>query len=224
MNCPELSASAVAALFVAAQIGLASPIELVVNGEMEDPVAPLGATKFADSSVPGWSNSSGRVELWQPGNLSSPIIGTDGDPTGQHLELTTDSDAELVSQSFVIPSVSNGFADFSFDGWHRDGTHVNFSIEGTSSGFILVDVLDVTVDPGVLDRWTHYSATGLAVTPGETVTLFFWSTGAPPNGDGGTHIDQVSFVTIPAPPGVLALAAGAGLLASLKRRRAASDC
>jgi len=219
MPRPDFRIAALTAIFAGASISVAAPIDLVVNGEMEDPIAQSGFFKFPNSNVPGWSNTSSFVELWQEGNAGSPVLGTDGNPTGQHLELTTNSGGETVTQSFVIPNSSDGLADFSFDGWHRDGTHVNFSIDGTFSGTILADLLDVTVDAGTPDHWTNFTANGLTVTPGETVTLSFWSTGAPGNGDGGTHIDQVSFVTIPAPPGAVALALGAGLIGLPRRRR-----
>ena len=107
----------------------AATIDLVVNGEFEDPV---NSTEFDsgglfdvpnESIVPGWSNANPNtnietgffdglvvgetLELWAEAAFSSPNTGSDGNGTGQHAEvevLDPVVGADVTTQSFVIPA------------------------------------------------------------------------------------------------------------------------
>jgi len=184
----------------------AVPIELVVNGEFEPP--PTGFWIGADTSVPGWSSSTGQMELFSQGFAGSPPIGADGLPTGQHCEITVNTGIQSILQSFVIP-VDHVYADLYFEMWPRAGTAVSYSAVGTLSGTIASGSL---TGPG--NAWTPFLATGLPVIPSETVTLTFT---AGPNG-AGEHVDAVSFQTSTPEPATLALL-GLGLAALARRRR-----
>ncbi len=189
---------------------LADPIELVVNGEFEPPPSFTGQHWMGnDSQVPGWSNTSGRFELFHQGAHSSPPVGSDGLPTGQHCEITVNDESEVISQVVTVPD-DYVFADFSFDMWPRFGSGVDFSLVGTASGTILSD--SVT---GPSNAWTPYSATGLPIIPGEAITLSFQSIGG---GGAGAHIDAVSMVAYTPEPSTLGLSI-LGILAFARRRR-----
>jgi len=186
---------------------VAVPIDLVVNGEFEPP--PTGFWIGADSAVAGWSNSSGSFEIFSQGFASSPPIGSDGLPTGQHCEITVYDESEIVSQVVTVPD-DYVFADFSFDMWPRFGSGVDFSLVGTASGTILSDSV---TGPG--NAWTLYSASGLPIIPGEAITLSFQSIGG---GGAGAHIDAVSMVAYTPEPSTLGLSI-LGILALARRRR-----
>jgi hypothetical protein len=66
----------------------AAPIELVVNGEFENPLLAGSWNSYSNAQVPGWSSSANILEFWVQGYSSSPVNGSDGLPTGQHYELT----------------------------------------------------------------------------------------------------------------------------------------
>lgn len=112
----------------------ATPIELVTNGEFELPDFTGDWTSIANGGVPGWSNSSGRIELWNQGMIGSPSLGSDGLATGQHHEVAYNSDTNYTTQGLLI--ASNGTLDFSFDSWKRDASGINFSLTGSLSGLL----------------------------------------------------------------------------------------
>ncbi len=138
--------------------------DLVVNGEFESP--SVSGFQFP-GEVPGWSSSKGSFEIWDGGILGSPALGSDGAPTGQHLEM----DANFMptySQSFVVPALNSNEATFSFDAWLRTPGLSEYRVEGSVSG-VLVDTTSILSNQ---DEWTANVHT-LSVNAGETITISF---------------------------------------------------
>ena len=188
------------ALFIllSTRIGYAAPINLVENSEFETPdVQGFGIVP----TVPGWNTTQSMFELWDEGFLSSPIIGSDGLPTGQHMELDSGT-LPTITQSFIIPDLSNTLATFSFDAWLRSVGISEYSVSGSASG-VLVPLTSIQMDAV---SWTNNIDT-FQVLEGETITVSFvqGTTG----GDTGAHIDQVIFsvnaIPEPSPIGLMFL-------------------
>ena len=193
-----------------------SMVNLVVNGEFEDPDLTQTFGGLIDlpneATVPGWSNANPNnttttyqgvtltlgetLEIWSQGFNIGPTAGSDALATGHHAEVQvfdTVPEADVLTQSFVIPAGSSP-ATFSFDHWDRvfdanqDGV-LAVRVEGSLSGLLV----DTTLDQSST-IWTAQSFSDLAVVAGETVTLSF--SGALTPGGSGTsfpHVDQVRF-------------------------------
>lgn len=157
--------------------------DLVVNGEFENPQI----TGFAfPTVVPGWTSSKGSFEFWEGGFLDSPDAGSDGELTGQHMEM----DANFMptySQSFVVPALNSNEATFSFDAWLRTPGLSQYRVDGSVSG-VLVDTTSILSNH---IAWTS-NAHVLSVNAGETITISFLQQES--DGDSGSHIDQVEFI------------------------------
>ncbi len=167
------------------QISAADLTEVIANGEFDEEVVTGSFSKFPNGQVPNWTNSSGQVELWANSLSGSPPLGTDGNSTGQHLELSTNGSGEVTTQDVLIPNNTSGTAFFSFDGWARSGTQqINIELTGNSGQIFSASFIVDTF------TWTHFDSGPIPVSAGENVEVRFTYAGA----DGGPHIDQVSFL------------------------------
>lgn len=208
----------VAAALAAAASVQAAPVQLVTNGEFEVP--SIAANNWTCTAVSGWTSSAGCLEIW--GSTFNPegtlaALGTDGLAHGQHHELTLNSNTEFTTQALSI--TSNGYIDFSFDGWRRAATGVSWSITGSLSGLLANGLLNLADD-----NWHSAGANGVMVSAGEVLTLRFQSVGRQGSICGtspgcGAHIDQVSVLYTVPEPASLALVAAALLGAGAARRR-----
>jgi|GEM_PF-2721731 len=182
----------------------ATTMELVINGEFEEPV--IGSTTWEpvpQSRVSGWSNNTEFIEIWKQGFLSSPIFGSDGSATGQHHEVAFNGASNFTTQDSLM-TISDGLLDFSFDAWRRDASGIEYSLTGSSSGLLASGIHSFTSN-----NWETIAYTGLSVFADETFSLWFSSVGG---GGSGAHIDQVSLQFSPTPePGTMLLL-GFGLL------------
>ena len=198
-------------------------IDVVVNGEFETPTVTAngGAWEhFPEGSVPGWTSTNDTViEFWSQGTLSSPVNGSDTNPTGQHLEINANEGVDTITQSILLPTLLTTGATLNFDAWLRGVATGTYSVSGSVSG-ALVTSAAITMNGSV---WSS-NTSGFNVVSGETITLSFTSTAAGPN---STHIDGVSFLvdqdtggpTIPEPGTYLLVGAGLAGLAYIRRKR-----
>jgi len=200
-------------------VARAVTIDLVVNGEFEDPLVSTNQIPECNPAVgfgcfptiPGWSASPGGFELWSEGVASSPNVGSDGLPTGQHNELNP---SDIFSQSFLVPTqLLDTTATLTFDAWLRSSGDGFYTVLGSVSGALLTDE---TFDMNTT-TWTRNQQL-FVVQPGETITLSFEGTGtiaAVP------HLDQVAFVVdvIPEPSTALLVGIGLAGLGTTRKRR-----
>jgi hypothetical protein len=108
-------------------------VELVDNGEFENFSSQSGWKSsgwIKADTVPGWLSTEGHVELWREGVMNSPATGTDGLATGQHAELTGDSQTSVISTTITIPGniLPGSQGLLSFDLWNRQGRGVTISL------------------------------------------------------------------------------------------------
>ncbi len=189
-------------LFLLAPAAEATIVDLVVNGEFETPVVANGRwDHFAN--VPGWSSGESEIELWAQGFYGSPTQGSDGNPTGQHLELNWRS-LNSVSQTFVVPALLNTLAYFSFDAWQRSTSIGSYSVVGSLSGTLASSAINMNSS-----AWTA-NTSSFNVMPGETITLTF--TALTGNSARSPHIDGVSFSVDAVPEPASYALVGIGLL------------
>lgn len=182
---------------ICAQQVPAATVNLIKNGEFESP----DIVNFAVvNSLPNWTSTIGAFEVWDSGVLTSPTIGSDGESTGQHLELDSGNTPVTFSQSFVVPSQTTGMAVFTFDAWLRSPGTSQYRVDGSISGTIV----DLTPITSITSAWTENSSV-FAVQNGEAITVSFVQ--GTSTGISGAHIDQVEFnmTAIPEPSSILLL-------------------
>lgn len=212
---------------VTAGLGFGAIVDVVVNGEFEDPTVTANGglwEHFPNATVPGWTSTTDTViEFWSQGAIGSPANGSDTNPTGQHMEINANDGVDTITQSIVLPTLLTTGATLNFDAWLRGVATGTYSISGSISGALVTDAA-VNMNGSA---WTLNSASGFNVESGETITLSFTSTAAGPN---STHIDGVSFLVdqdpgggpaIPEPGTYLLVGAGLAGLAYIRRKRVA---
>jgi hypothetical protein len=188
----------------------AAIIELVENGEFENPNVGNWGTP-SNSSVPGWTNSSGNMEIFGQGAHGSPTTGSDGLDTGQHHEVARNNATNFTTQALSI--AADGYIDFSFDAWKRGSTGISYSLVGTTSGSLVAGTHSFSGN-----AWENISFADLFVSSGESLTLRFDSNGG---STAGAHIDQVSlaFEAVPEPSIIALFGLGLVGIGFARRRR-----
>jgi hypothetical protein len=225
----QRTASTLAALALCGALALPASagvmVELVENGEFEQPALTSGWNPFLNSAVDGWTSTESRIEIWSTSMTNNGVRpnGSDGLPRGQHAEVTWNVDSGYLSTAFLVPNdfLTGSLATFSFDYWNRSSRGIASTVLVNS---IAVDSFSGS-SPSV---WSGYSQGIAGLAAGDAVELRFASQGG---GSMGAHIDQVSFrvatgepirllnassqVPAPAPLALL----GLGLAALATRRR-----
>eukprot|EP01025_Chloroclados_australasicus_P038445 TRINITY_DN3961_c1_g1_i1.p1 TRINITY_DN3961_c1_g1~~TRINITY_DN3961_c1_g1_i1.p1 ORF type:complete len:876 (-),score=95.99 TRINITY_DN3961_c1_g1_i1:384-3011(-) len=182
-------------------IGMTNPfkldgIELISNGNFERPIVvnSRGFDFYSTSELPvGWFTSdANRIELWKEGLLNSPERLSNGERSGQHLELGGDNRNPTVSTKFFTDfEASQVTATLSFEYWLRPGFPVSkfqvilSKLDGVRDQAIRAIAVEV---PKSSDAWQKRTVS--IVLDNKTLySLKFQQEGQK---DGGIHIDAVS--------------------------------
>lgn len=192
-----------AAMLALGLTGGAQASTIVQNGSFEDPVLTGG---WDILTIPGWSNSSGGVEVQQSGIVATAYDGN------QIVEMDGNTNYSIWQD--VMLDVGSYL--FSFAYYPREsnpGTNgVDFALGGLFSGSITGS--SSALPPG---GWTLVTQ-AFTVTTAGSYTLTFTGTGV--SDSLGGLIDAVSIVpTVPVPAGGLLLLSALGGVAALRRRR-----
>lgn len=192
-----------------AQAGL---INLVQNGEFEDTSGQDPRTWAPVKGVPNWNSSEGRVEIWAESFQWGKDLGSDGLATGQHAEITWNTDKASIWTEFVIPETFayGSTALFSFDYQNRksSGILANVLVNGSSVA---------RASGSSAGSWSAMNLDVTGLSAGDNVRLLFQSDGG---GSSGGHIDQVEFnVAVPIPGTVALLGLGLAGVGFSRRKK-----
>ncbi|MGF1678780.1 MAG: PEP-CTERM sorting domain-containing protein [Candidatus Methylacidiphilales bacterium] len=204
---------------------------LITQGDFETAVVTAPGVSdgqfFTDAQFdnPGdenWISSTGNnYELWQQGFLGSPTLGSDGLPTGQHLEVRGQNSNGSVTISVVIPVgvLPGSEATLQYDAWMRTTLPVP-QIRVRRNGGILAGLNNATITANNAS-WTQNTHI-FTVSPGDTINIRFRNN-TNNSTQSGLHLDDVQLlVTIIPEPGHVGAMLGAALLFSFLCRRSVS--
>jgi hypothetical protein len=200
----------------------ADVIELITNGEFEDPQISGSFQFVSDTNVPGWACSNGQCEIWAQGAIGSPTLGSDGLPTGQHHEINASNIFSITTNGGLVAADSIG--SLTFDVWDRLGQGaLAFFVDAIgpnarnifSSGYINLSSL------GSNNAWYQLGANNLALLAGDQIKVSFLDLTLFSSCDTcGVHIDGVRMTaTTVSEPSTLALFGLALLGLGVARRR-----
>lgn len=161
-------------------------IDLVQNGEFETTGGqPRSWAPLLD--VPSWySTAERRIEIWAESFQWSNDLGSDGLKTGQHAEITWNTDRTSIGTKFVIPEAfaAGSMALFSFDYQNRYSAGV--------LGSVMVNGSEAASFNGSSrGSWAAMSLDVKGLSAGDKIELLFSSQGGRSS---GAHIDQVAFL------------------------------
>ena len=173
-----------------------------------------GATYIFTNNAP-WttSESDNRFEVWTPGFMGSPT------GVGNTLELASKEAGDTISQT-VTSVAGTTAAVFSFGYSTRDSGKDAFTVmvtDVTRGGTLVSQSFNPTGSFSTVNTFSQ----NLTITPGDQYLVAFKDQNTTTGGSQSAHIDQVSFLqTVPEPSTYLAMAAGVGILLTLRRLRA----
>jgi hypothetical protein len=203
----------IAAYGLSVSFAQATLMNLVQNGEFEV-TGSQPSTWAPIADVADWYSTEGMIEIWAESFQWGRDLGSDGLATGQHAEITWNTDKASIGTSFVIPEAFayGSTALFSFDYQNRASSGVlgSVMINGSEAASFSGS------SPG---SWAAMNLEIAGLSAGDNVELLFRSQGG---GSSGAHIDQVAFnVEVPL-PGTLALLS-LGLMGLSTRRKRANN-
>lgn len=231
MHCRHPLALAFAALFLALcpTVSRAQTTQLLLDGTFATinaipansysqnvGIAGSGATYIFTNNAP-WqtTESDNRFEVWTPGFMSSPT------GVGNTLELASSEGGDTISQT-VTSVMGTTAAVFSFGYSTRDNGNDAFTVtvtDVTRGGTLVSQSFNPTGSFATVNTFSQ----NLTIIPGDQYLVAFkdqntvGSNGTP--GARSAHIDQVSFLqTVPEPSTYLVMAAGAGMLLTVRRK------
>lgn len=222
MECSKYVKSLVASVSLLV-VALNANAGLLVNGSFEDHPITTSTTALVDSSsVPGWSSSTGKIEIWHQG--AAGVTAIDGDTI---IELNTTQN-DLLYQEF--DTVVGQLYELTFNYRARINDQERFKVDlhnivsGSTPSFVATKELD----DHVVGRWSQ--STIRFVGQGSRTRLSFLALSGinsiGQSSDAGNLLDNVDVRAISAPvavpePGSIALL-GLGLLGLARLRRSRS--
>ncbi len=173
---------------------------LVSNGEFESPVLASNYQIFSDIGSQ-WTASAGNgFELWQQNFNGSPSNGSDGNPSGQSLELRGNSNTGTVTLTVTVPNnVQVGSqATLNFDAWNRGAT------QNTGRYQILINAVNQGTFTAntVANVWTA-NTRSFNVAAGDNVAVVFSDVSGGSTAV-GLHMDEVEVLVnlVPEPAAI----------------------
>ncbi|MGB5344618.1 MAG: PEP-CTERM sorting domain-containing protein [Woeseia sp.] len=202
----------------------ADVIELITNGEFEDPQITGSFQFVSDTNVPGWACTNGQCEIWAQGAIGSPSLGSDGLATGQHHEINASNIFSITTNGGLVAVDSIG--SLTFDVWDRIGQGaLRFMIDaiGPNARNIFTSSIVDLSDLGANNAWYQLGANNLTLLAGDQIKVSFLDLTFRSDCDTcGVHIDGVRMTaTSVSEPGTLALFGLALLGLGITRRRKA---
>lgn len=191
-------------LSLAAHFATAAPLNLVQNGDFEIPVAGPGV-------VPGWTYSGGDNYF----GVDADYIGSPGARPGLVFYDGAANNTGFLSQSVATTAGTAYVLEFDLQRYAGSG------LPAANLASVDFGGTNVFFQQDVAGDWTHFSVSGLIGGAGASTLLQF----ANLNTFDFNQLDNVSLVAQQRPTGVpepatpLALAAAAGALALVRRRR-----
>lgn len=193
----------------------AGPIDLVQNGEFETTgVKPKTWSPLRD--VSSWYSTERRIEIWAESFQWGNDLGSDGLKTGQHAEITWNSDKASIATTFFIPETFTvgSMAQFSFDYQNRKSSGVKGTVKVNGSDF-------ANFAGSSNGSWSAMSLDIGGLSAGDSVELLFGSQGG---SSSGAHIDQVAFLVdtneVPSPATLSLFSLGLAGLGYSRRKKA----
>lgn len=196
-----------------AGVAQAGMLDLVQNGEFDTTGVQPG-TWLPLLGVQHWEGSEGKIEIWAESFQWGNDLGSDGLKTGQHAEITWNTDKASIWTKFVVPEtfVDGSEAVFSFDYQNRKSSGIMSSVMVNN-----VEVADFDVSSR--GTWGAMSRGITGLSAGDNVKLLFRSQGG---GSSGAHIDQVAFMVdtneVPVPATLTLFALGLAGLGFSRRK------
>lgn len=187
-------------------------IDLVENGEFED--SAIKPDRWTATYVEGWESSEGRIEIWNQSFQWGARLGTDGEATGQHAEITWNHDRAEIWTHLLIPEwfVSGTDAHFRFD-------YQNRRAQGLWASVLINDADPLQFAVSSQNSWSLFESPIEGLNAGDNIKLLFKSQGG---ASMGAHIDQVQFLVqdpnaVPLPGTAALMLLGAGAFAWRRR-------
>lgn len=157
-------------------------MNLVVNGEFE--ASRTNPLRWTATDVEGWESTEGKIEIWNESFLWDGRLGSDGQPTGQHAEISWKTDTASIWTSFTIPDWFDGS-----EGLFRFN-YQNRSARGLWARVLLPESAPQEFYVSSRNSWSLLDASIEGLSAGDAVKLMFTSDGGRSR---GAHIDQVEF-------------------------------
>ena len=188
-------------------IGFASAAT-VENGSFEDGQSVLTNGNWGIGSLPGWTNTSGGIEV-----QTQPTLGLTPYDGSRYIELDGNSNY-TISQSVAL-TVGNYLLSFAYSPRVEGGSATNgigFAIASLSGSITGPDVMNGTS----VGAWTYLSYAFSVAEEGSYLLSF---SGVGTDESFGGLLDDVSISAVPLPAGGLLLLGALGGLAAMRRRK-----
>lgn len=171
----------------------ATLVDLMVNGEFENPVNNENIVQYTDTEVTGWNSTSGNIELVNQGIDGLPVKGIDGSDTGQVLRILKGGTI-ISTDPIIIPDMldqTNGNTATLYLDYIRLGKKSNLkvSIVDVASGSSIFSTNKKSKKAKSLQIWKPISKS-VDVEPGKSYRVEIIELGNPSK---ATCVDQVTF-------------------------------
>lgn len=194
------------AMAAAMLFGAAASASIVTNGSFESGVPTLSNGNWGIVTLPGWSNTSGGIEVH-----TQPTLGLTPDDGSYYIEM--DGNNNYTISQTVFLAIGSYALTFAYSPRMSDPNTngIDYAVGSLLSG--------TATGPGgsiVQGAWTPFTQ-NFSVVAGGNYTLSFSGSGA--NDSLGGLLDNVAISAVPLPASGLLLLGAFGGVAALRRRK-----